>query len=544
MELSLSLIAGASAALFVLWLLLRDFIVRSPIDDLPGPPSPHAVVGHIFEVFGKKGWQFTRDVSETYGPVSKLRAFLGGPMLLVHDPKALHSLLIKDAEFYPKCAAPFDEFMLLLGPSLFTTEGAQHRRQRKQLNPVFSIAHLRNMTELFYDIAHRAIKAIENRVGPSQAGEIIDVNGWMARTTLEMLGQAALGYSFDNFIEDSTDAFGESLKAFFPTYSRVAVIGFIVPIVSYVLPQPLVRGILSLIPQTDVQRILHISRTIAQRSKEIINEKKMALMKGDDELKHKVGEGKDLMSILLKANMLAAEDERLTDEELVAQMSIFILAGMDTTANALTRTLQVLAEHPEEQEKLRSELAEARNGNDISYDALDKLAYLDAVCRETLRVYSPVNVIGRAASKDMSLPLLNPVVAKDGSLMNSIPVPTGAWVLANIQASNCNRALWGPDAYEWKPERWLQPAPHTLEDARIPGVYSHLMTFSGGSRSCIGFKFSQLEMKVVLSLLVSSFKFELTDKPISWNTSGVSYPTMSEDSDRPEMLLKVTKVVA
>ena len=70
---------------------------------------------------------------------------------------------------------------------------------------------------------------------------------------------------------------------------------------------------------------------------------------------------------------------------------------MDTTANALTRTLQVLAEHPEEQEKLRSELAEARNGNDISYDALDKLAYLDAVCRETLRVYSPVNVIGRAS---------------------------------------------------------------------------------------------------------------------------------------------------
>ena len=47
-----------------------------------------------------------------------------------------------------------------------------------------------------------------------------------------------------------------------------------------------------------------------------------------------------------------------------------------------------------------------------------------------------------------------------------------------------------------------------------------------------------------MSLLVSSFKFELTDKPISWNTSGVSYPTMSEDSDRPEMLLKVTKVVA
>ena len=71
------------------------------------------------------------------------------------------------------------------------------------------------------------------------------------------------------------------------------------------------------------------------------------------------------------------------------------MAGMDTTSNALTRILQVLAEHPKEQERLRSELVEARNGNDISYDALDKLPYLDAVCRETLRVYAPVTVSAR-----------------------------------------------------------------------------------------------------------------------------------------------------
>lgn len=69
---------------------------------------------------------------------------------------------------------------------------------------------------------------------------------------------------------------------------------------------------------------------------------------------------------------------------------------MDTTSNALTRILQVLAEHPVEQQRLREEIIEARAGDDLSYDALEKLPYLDAVCRETLRVYSPVNVIGRA----------------------------------------------------------------------------------------------------------------------------------------------------
>ncbi len=68
---------------------------------------------------------------------------------------------------------------------------------------------------------------------------------------------------------------------------------------------------------------------------------------------------------------------------------------MDTTANSLTRILHVLAEHPAEQEMLRAEVNDARHGNDIAYEALEKLPYLDSVCRETLRLYSPVNVIGR-----------------------------------------------------------------------------------------------------------------------------------------------------
>ncbi len=80
---------------------------------------------------------------------------------------------------------------------------------------------------------------------------------------------------------------------------------------------------------------------------------------------------------------------------------VFILAGMDTTSNALSRILHLLAQHPAEQEKLRAEIREARGssasdvGADISYDDLVKLPYLDAVCRETLRLYAPVILIVR-----------------------------------------------------------------------------------------------------------------------------------------------------
>ena len=73
-----------------------------------------------------------------------------------------------------------------------------------------------------------------------------------------------------------------------------------------------------------------------------------------------------------------------------------MLAGMDTTSNALSRTLQILAQHPEAQAKLRAEILEARNGEPtIDYENLVKLPYLDAVCRETRRLYSPVHTLVR-----------------------------------------------------------------------------------------------------------------------------------------------------
>ena len=70
---------------------------------------------------------------------------------------------------------------------------------------------------------------------------------------------------------------------------------------------------------------------------------------------------------------------------------------MDTTSNALSRIFHLLAENPEVQEKLRAEIIEAQGGDrsDIAYDDLVKLPYLDAVCRETLRVYAPVMMSGR-----------------------------------------------------------------------------------------------------------------------------------------------------
>nr|BED42971.1 cytochrome P450 monooxygenase [Trametes versicolor] len=537
-----TLFLGATAAAVVatLWYIFQAYITSSPLDNLPGPPSPSFFLGNVIEVTDRNSWKRWKELVEAYGPVSRLQGMFGTRLLHISDPKSMYSVLIKDVELFPKQNAPSDEMHMLLGPGLLTTEGAQNRKQRKLMNPVFSVAHLRNMTHIFYGIAHKLQKAMDARVGKD--GGVMDVNGWMARTTLEMLGQAGLGYSFDNFMDDSTDSYGESLKMFFPVLSTITPVALSIPSLSYIFPDRLLKRLLSLFPQAEVRRMVAISDTMERRSMEIISEKKHALLKGDDALVHQIGEGKDIMSLLLKANMVASDAEKHTDEELVAQMSTFILGGMDTTSNALSRILHLLAQHPAVQDKLRAEIAEACEGEDLAYDELVKLPYLEAVCRETLRLYAPVQFINRSAAKDTTLPLLKPIRTLDGSAMTEVPVPRGTMVLLHLTGCNTNKDLWGDDAEEWKPERWLGKVPPAVDDARVPGVYSNLMTFSGGGRACIGFKFSQLEMKVVLAVLLSAFKFETTEKPITWNASAVLYPTTGEESTKPEMILKLTKV--
>ncbi|TBU25722.1 cytochrome P450 [Dichomitus squalens] len=544
MVLSLSLAAILAATVLILWkLILSDLLLPSGFNlkSIPGPESRSWTKGHLPDLLQPQSSNYWRQLADTYGAVSALRGPLGSWMLYTYDPKALYTMLIKEVDNYPKDVAPSSNFMVFLGPGVLTTEGYQHRRQRRLLNPVFSAAHLRHMNLLFHDISRKVCAAIHQRV--ANGAQVIDVNGWMARTTLEMLGQAGLGYSFDSFTEDSSDAYGESLKNFFPVLSRLHFLGFIVTAVSYILSDNAIRVILRHFPHAETRRMMNISDTMMRRSQEIIDGKKDALRKGDEALARQVGEGKDIMSILLKANMTAMDTEKLTDEEVIAQMSVLMLAGMDTTSNALSRTLELLSQNSDTQTKLRSEILEARNGEStIDYDDLVKLPYLDAVCRETLRLYAPVGRLVRHAAKDVMLPLSKPVRDKNGRMLDAVPVPKGTDIILDLQGSNYNKELWGEDAHEWRPERWLSPLPAALDEARLPAVYSNIMSFSGGTRSCIGFKFSQLEMKVVLSALLAAFEFELTDKEIVWNSAAVSFPTMGLQSEKPEMLLKVRAV--
>lgn len=530
------------------WLILRrlrQLFVKSNVSNIPGPTPTSIFKGNFGQVMDVNGWDFHKHLTVKYGRVARIYGAFWSEHLYTFDPKALQHIILKDQHIFEETTAFLALHHVNFGPGLLATQGDHHRKQRKMLNPVFSTAHMRNMVPIFNDVTKKLGTAI--RIKLANGPQEIDILHWMSRAALEMIGRSGLGYSFDPLVEGiKPHPYSEAIKNYIPSTAALAFPReYLLPIFSKIGSPRFRRAAIDFIPWKRLHKLRDIVNVMSQTSIEIFEQKKKAL-EGEDDFAGQSEQGKDIMSILMRANLQASEADRLSDEEVLGQVSTFTFAGTDTTSNALCRTLHLLSSHPEVQNRLRAEIKQAINKygtcEDIPYDELVALPFLDAVCRETLRLYPPVHTAMRVARQDTSVPLSTPIKGIDGREIHSLLIPKNTRVFLSLMNANRDPALWGPDSYEWKPERWLSPLPQPLIDARLPGIYSNLMTFLGGGRACIGFKFSQLEMKAVLAGLLSQFSFSpVTSKQIQWKMTGIVTPSV-EGSAVPQLPLKVALV--
>ncbi|TCD64201.1 cytochrome P450-dit2 [Steccherinum ochraceum] len=525
---------------FFAWRFARWILSRNTLDNVQGPATTSFWKGHLSPLFNRHGWDFHRELSEKYGSVVSLRGVFGRKVLYIFDPKAMHHVCVKEQNIYEETRGFLVANRILFGANLLSSAGDAHRQQRKFLNPVFSINHMRHMIPIFNNVSDRLRIALKAAV-EKDSGCDIDMTVWMSRVALELIGQAGLGYSFDPLTEEVVHPYASAIKALPAQLFSLEPLRDWLPYIYSTVPHSILLTLAKIIPSRRIRAAHNTAYIVWDACKEILVEKRAAIAAGKEAVSQLAGEGKDLLSVLLHENSKAQINERISDDDILGHMSAFIFAGTDTTSSALIRVLYVLAAHPEAQAKLRKELKEARaDGQELSYDDLVSLPYMDAVCRETLRLYSPVPFMTRETNKDSVLPLHTPIKGKDGQLLDEIAVPANTMVIIGILASNRSQVLWGEDAHEWKPERWLAPLPESLTEARVPGVYSHLMTFFAGGRACIGFKFSQLEMKVILAMLIENFTFDLSpDKEIYWNFSGIVYPTVGPVDAQMQLPLRV-----
>jgi len=207
---------------------------------------------------------------------------------------------------------------------------------------------------------------------------------------------------------------------------------------------------------------------------------------------------------------------------------MLLLASTDTTSRVLTRTLHLLSLNPMIQTALHMELADRDTPSEPDLDKLDQFPILDAVCRETLRVYPPATFLSRTARTDTVLPLSHPITLEDGTEASEVFFPNGTHIFVSLGGPNRSEAIWGNDAKEWRPERWFDGGEPWTE--RVPGIYSNLMSFIGGGRACIGFKFALLEMKAVLFVLVRAFHFvPAPGLEVEWHLGGIYCPAVVGD---------------
>ncbi|KAI9339450.1 cytochrome P450 [Zopfochytrium polystomum] len=390
----------------------------------------------------------------------------------------------------------------IVGNGLLTAEtGDQHKRQRALIGPSFRIKHIAAMVPTFVRTGREFVASLSSRLAAAPVTESghatldIDVYKEASKVTLDIIGRAGFAYDFHAVASgDAVDGGGGGV-------GEGDILRNLVP-GGRSVPTP---------AKAKYDRARALTRSIV---KEILQSGYHRVDAGSD--------GKDLLSILIRANN--ESEERISQDELEGQILTFVGAGHETTSTSLTWTLLLLAQHRDVQTRLHAAITAAltsgaplaSNPDDpdlLTYDLIHAIPLLDAVCKESLRLYPPVPVNSRTAQCD--------------DVIDGFIVPRGTAVFTPAVVLHRLPALWGQDAEAFVPERWLpgggagagggsggakeeaaeDPAEAVPAGAAVPKAFGAFMPFSLGPRNCIGARFATTELKVLVALLLLEFEF-------------------------------------
>ncbi|KAF5386546.1 hypothetical protein D9757_005880 [Collybiopsis confluens] len=494
---------AATAVFYGLYTLLLATISRinSPFKDIPGPPNSHWFWGHMKDIIASDAGVLHEKWVEQY-------------------TKAINHILMNHF-IYQKPEIARYNLTQLLGAGVLVTEEDKHKLQRKIMNPAFGPAQIRELTEIFIEKSVELRDAWMSEVSAAVDGvSKINVLNSLSEMTLDVIGLAGFNYKFNAL--NKTKGPSELKQAFSkifgdPDAQRIRMWPFL---------QALIPSLRAL-PSQDAPGFKQAKATMGRIARELLRDSKASLQSTGE--KDSNWSSRDLLSILVRSNMSGDPSQRMSDEDVLAQIPTFIVAGHETSSTATTWALFALAENADLQRKLRDELLALPTENP-SMDELNSLSYLDKVVRETLRVHCPVPGTIRVATKDDIIPLGKPFVDAKGIERDHITIREGQTVYVPIININRDKTLWGEDAFEFKPDRW-DNLPEAV--STIPGVWSHLLTFLGGARACIGYRFSLMEIKALLFILVRTFEFKLAvpREEIISKTTVVQRPRLKNDKE-------------
>lgn len=387
-------------------------------------------------------------------PFAPRRAFF-----LLSRPEHAEHVLAANQDNYVK-AFTYRPLRALVGNGLLTSEGEDWRRHRRLIQPVFSRREAIRSGPHMAAAARRLVRRWDGLAD----GTLIDVAGQMSALALEIAGLALFGAD----LTGDADQIGRAMTA----GQRVAVVATLLPIRWGPRSTRLVKAAARRLGRTPDGIDGSVNRLVAARQ-------------ADGGPREASG---DLLQVLLEAR--DEEGMPLTDAEIGDEVATFLLAGHETSANALAWSLALLSAHPWARRRLEDELDAVLGDRDPDAADAAALPWTRAVVAEALRLYPPAWAVERDTLGDDDVA--------------GTPVPAGSLVVISPYLVHRHPEFW-PDPAGFDPDRFMPdggagPVRHRY--AFIP--------FGGGRRACVGAAFAELETALVLATIARRFRLELT----------------------------------
>jgi len=414
------------------------------------PPGPRGLplLGSLGAMITKP-MEFFRSMTLDYGPIAYARL---GPnhVYTLNEPALIEEFLVAQQKSAIK--DPITHSLEpLIGHGLITSEGELWKRQRKLAAQPFAPKRLVSYEGAMVAAAERAFASYRH-------GETRDFHAAMMALTLEVVSQTLLGVSTGEQSERISHSLEASLDYF---EERIYSWGRLLP---------------ASFPTPKLLRFRRAKRELDQIVRGII-----------ERCRHEDRDADYLLARLVRAR---TDDQQagMSEQQLLDEAVTMLLAGHETTALALMFAVYLLSANPAVSARLTAEVDTVLGERTATAADLERLPYLDAVVRETLRLYPPAYVFARQLVSQVEL--------------GGYTLPVDSHVLVSPYGVHRNPALYrAPERFE--PERWLSA------EARSLPRFAYL-PFGGGHRICIGNHFAQLEAGLLLATMVQRLELQVT----------------------------------
>ncbi|WP_141334986.1 cytochrome P450 [Paenibacillus sp. tmac-D7] len=382
------------------------------------------------------------------GDVISLRSGEKRPSYIVNAPEFIHEILVAREAYFRKGRSS-EVLRRTIGDGLLTSEKEEHRRQKKYLMPAFYKERIQAYARIVAEESRRAIESLQD-------GQPVELHDEMMRLTLSVIAKGMFATDVAERKKELADAVDIAIRESARTLFFPFIVPFGVPTRGHRVHKRAIRTLESV-----VREAITDARKRPDRYEE------------------------SLLGLLLDTK--DEDGKPITDTEVRDQLMTMLIAGHETTANALVWAWYSLDREPDAAAKFHAEVDAPGQSEGPAFEQYRKLKYTQQIIQETLRLYPPAWTILREAEREVD------VLGET--------FPAGSSFLISPYAVHRNPRVFG-DPYAFRPERFAEESAGWPRFAYFP--------FGGGSRGCIGSQFAMMEAALILAELGRAYRFERT----------------------------------